>query len=44
MKDKKNTKKEKQCGHTCPHCGMVFFLINDYFNHVELFHPNKNAI
>lgn len=40
-----NEEKEvKQCGHKCPYCDSVFMQINDYFNHIELFHPGKNAI
>jgi hypothetical protein len=31
-------------GHICPYCGMENFQINDHFNHIELFHPEKPLI
>jgi len=39
---RKDTKEEG--AHVCPHCGQKSYLINDHFNHIELFHPDESLI
>lgn len=31
-------------GHECRYCGAKHMLINDHFNHIEMFHPGKPLI
>jgi hypothetical protein len=39
---KKDTKEDG--AHVCPYCGQKSYLINDHFNHIELFHPDESLI
>ena len=35
-------KKSDEDAHVCPHCGLKSYLINDHFNHIDLFHDSES--